>query len=164
MTLPLLRFYEGTGTDDRGRRLEDVWHFSDEQLEHVHDYIQWLFPLTERSAFNPGAPLVDEATIQKFRTDATLRSNLARSYERMREFYRDMQWVTPGNHNYLRLTRILKSLTLLGLGHRAADLFAWLEGVYAKHEDTIGPRTLAFWRAAAAAAQGADPSSLRSSG
>ena len=148
VTLSLLRFYEGTGTDDRGRRLDDVWRFSDEQLEDVHDYIQWLFPLTERSAFNPGAPIIDEATIQRFRTDEALQNNLERSYQRMREFYRDMQWVTPGNHNFLRLTRILKSLTLLGLGHRAEDLFSWLEDIYAQHEGTIGARTLAFWRGA----------------
>ncbi|HEY7236794.1 MAG TPA: opioid growth factor receptor-related protein [Gemmatimonadaceae bacterium] len=151
MTSPLVQFYEGIATDDRGRRLEDIWRFSDEELEDVHDYIQWLFPLTERSAFNPDAPILDEPTIQKFRTDAALRRQLERSYQRMREFYANLQWVTPGNHNYLRLTRILKSLTLLGLGERAAELLVWLEGIYAEHEGAIGPRTLAFWRAAVGA-------------
>src|SRR5690242_21526611 len=62
----LLGFYRGTSRDDRGRRIDEIWSFSHEQLEAVHDYIQWLFPLAERSAFNPGAPLLDEETIARF--------------------------------------------------------------------------------------------------
>src|SRR6476661_4163152 len=85
--MSLLGFYSGTGSDDRGRRLEDIWRFSHEELEDVHDYIQWLFPLAERSAFNPGAPVLDEATIQRFRTDETLRRNVERSLGVMLDFY-----------------------------------------------------------------------------
>ena len=63
----LIGFYSGKGTDDRGRRIDEIWSFSHEELEAVHDYIQWLFPLAERSAFNPGAPLLDDETIARFR-------------------------------------------------------------------------------------------------
>src|SRR5438874_20180 len=52
----LLRFYSGEGTDDRDRTIADIWCYSHNELEGVHDYIQWLFPLAERSAFNPAAP------------------------------------------------------------------------------------------------------------
>jgi|SRR5689334_9341048 len=164
--MALLEFYNGTGSDDRGRRIEDVWRFSRDELEDIHDYIQWLFPLAERSAFNPGAPLLDDTTIQRFRTDATLRGNMERSLRLMLAFYgleiagvsirrasnfaeRSANWLTPGNHNFLRLTRILKSLSLLGLGERAAQLLDCLEEVYAANEDTIGARTMGFWRRAA---------------
>ena len=161
--MSLLEFYSGAGSDDRGRRIEDIWRFSHAELEAIHDYIQWLFPLTERSAFNPGAPVLDDATIQRFKSDATLRANLERSLEVMLDFYgfarerdrivkspsfaeRSANWLTPGNHNFLRLTRILKSLTLLGLANRAAQLLACLEGVYAANERVIGARTISFWR------------------
>ena len=39
-------------------------------------------------------------------------------------------WLTPGNHNFLRITRILRSMTLLGLGKRGrTNLYdvAWTE-------------------------------------
>jgi hypothetical protein len=163
--MSLLEFYSGAGSDDRGRRIEDIWRFSHDELEAIHDYIQWLFPLTERSAFNPGAPLLDDATIQRFKSDATLRRNVERSLEVMLDFYgfardgdriiqgrsfaeRFANWLTPGNHNFLRLTRILKSLTLLGLEKHAAQLLECLEKVYTGDGSAIGARTMSFWRRA----------------
>jgi len=35
--------------------LHEIQHRPDEQLESIHDYIQWLFPLPERSGFNVAA-------------------------------------------------------------------------------------------------------------
>lgn len=144
----LLRFYAGVGTDHRGRTIEDIWSFSRDELEHVHDYIQWLFPLDEPSAFNPDAPLVDAETATRFRDDAELRGHLQVSLTMMRNFYfgGESTWVTPHNHNFLRLTRMLKSLTLLGLGDKATELLAQLETVYRAHPGTVGATTLAYWR------------------
>jgi len=161
----LLAFYSGEGKDGAGRRLDDIWRFSNAQLEENHDYIQWLFPLTERSAFNPDAPVLDAATIERFRADKSLRHNLDRSLEMMLGFYglelsgdrivrapsfagRSSNWLLPSNHNFLRLTRILKSVFLLGLEQRAAQLFACLEDLYAINKSVIGERTMAFWRRA----------------
>ncbi|HEY2378264.1 MAG TPA: opioid growth factor receptor-related protein [Gemmatimonadaceae bacterium] len=163
MNEAVIAFYSGTGQDATGRRLTDVWQFPHEELEDNHDYIQWLFPLTERSAFNPEAPILDDATIARFRSNDTLRRNLERSLEVMLDFYgleitgdriiraprfadRSMNWLTSFNHNFLRLTRILKSLSLLGLEQRAEQLFACLEGIYASHGRVIGERTMSFWR------------------
>jgi opioid growth factor receptor-like protein len=147
----LLQFYAGSGTDDRGRTLDDIWGFSREDLERVHDYIQWLFPLAEPSAFNPGAPLVDGETAARFRADAELRRRLECSLDVMLRFYFDdaaREWLTPHNHNFLRLTRILKSLTLLGAPDRAEELFLRLEEIHREHPSIIGARTLEYWRAA----------------
>src|SRR4051812_46639394 len=83
----LLRFYEGAGTDDRGRRIDEIWRFTNDELETVHDYIQWLFPLAERSAFNPGAPLLDDETIGEFAKNETLHRNVERSLRVMLDFY-----------------------------------------------------------------------------
>lgn len=162
----LIAFYAGKGTDDRGRRIDEIWSFSHEELESVHDYIQWLFPLMERSAFNPGAPLLDDETVAQFREDAALRGNLERSLRVMLDFYglaiagheiltvptfsaRSRIWLTPHNHNFLRLTRILKSLSLLGLHDRATQLLACLERVDQRRPGIISTETFEYWRAAA---------------
>ena len=163
--MALIAFYPGTGKDAEGRRLEDIWRFSHDELEANHDYIQWLFPLTERSAFNPRAPILDATMIERFRSDDMLKENLERSLGVMLDFYglevagdrivrsaafgeRSRNWLTPFNHNFLRLTRILKSLRLLGLGGRAKQLFACLEEVYSGYSAVIGDPTMSFWRRA----------------
>ena len=58
-------------------------------------------------------------------------------------------WLTPHNHNYLRITRILTSLGLLGLEDYARAFLAALAGVYAEYGSRIGPRTWEFWCRAA---------------
>ena len=51
-------FLAGKGKDHRSRGIEEILAFDDEHLEGVHDYIQWLFPLPESSAFNTFAPIL----------------------------------------------------------------------------------------------------------
>jgi len=58
-------------------------------------------------------------------------------------------WLNPGNHNFLRLTRILRALVLLGLGAEARALLAALEEVYRSGgAAAIGQRSRAFWQGA----------------
>jgi hypothetical protein len=56
---PILGFYSGVEPDHRGRYLHEIQKWPDDQLESVHDYIQWLFPLPERSGFNVSAPVLN---------------------------------------------------------------------------------------------------------
>ena len=37
------------GKDFKGRSLEDIWSFSDEEIENYHDFIQVVFPLNKAS-------------------------------------------------------------------------------------------------------------------
>src|ERR1043166_5517907 len=82
----LVDFYRGDATDTAGRLLKDVWTWGDDQLEYVHNYIQWLFPLPEPSQFNADAPLLTQADITAFQQDALLRANLQKSFERILAF------------------------------------------------------------------------------
>jgi hypothetical protein len=164
----LIAFYSGDGTDDRGRTLAEIWAWDDEQLEYVHDYVQWLFPLAEASMFNSSAPILTADDIKQFRGNPELRCNLRKSFQRILSFYgfvldetgavavispgpefsqHAMNWLTPNNHNFLRLTRIMKSMTLLGLPSCAQALLACLEDLYAGETGkSIGPRTMRYWR------------------
>jgi hypothetical protein len=134
----LVAFYRGEAADYQGRTLHDIWGWDDRRLEDRHDYIQVLFPLPEPSRFNARAPLLDGATIARFQTDDLIRENLLRSFRVMLRFYglrvdeqtgevveaenfaeRAPEWLFPEDHNHLRITRILKCLTLCGMGERA---------------------------------------------
>jgi hypothetical protein len=163
----IVEFYRGTAADYLGRRLEQIWQWDHDRLESVHNYIQVLFPNREPSQFNARAPLLDRAAIDAFHADPALRRNLAVSFEVVLRFYgleydaaagrvrrrpdfteRAANWITPYNHNYLRLTRILKCLVGLGLPEHARAFLDCLEAICAEHGKAIGLETLAYWRAA----------------
>ncbi len=162
MNSSLLDFYRG-GPDDEGRTLEEILAWPDEKLEAVHDFIQWLFPLPERSGANPDAPVLDATTINAFRASSDLQDRLRQSFLRMLRFYglvfaegavqraanftaRSLNWFCPGNHNHLRLTRMLRSLRLLGLEAESEALFHALSEIYRAQPGGITQRTYQFWK------------------
>jgi Opioid growth factor receptor (OGFr) conserved region len=165
----LTRFFAG-GTDDNGRTFDEILGWDDARLEMVHDYIQWIFPLPERSGANPGAPVLDAATIAAIRGNVEMLGRLRAAFLRMLAFYgfvlgddalvegprfaaASRNWLHAGNHNHLRLTRMLRSLRVLGLEHEARQFWDALRGLYEREsatgQRTITAETLAFWEQAA---------------
>ncbi|MGA9392022.1 MAG: opioid growth factor receptor-related protein, partial [Candidatus Sulfotelmatobacter sp.] len=61
---------------------------------------------------------------------------------------RAREWVSPFNHNYLRITRILKSLSLLGLEEEARAFLGCLSDIYSDRHQLIPPETFQYWKAA----------------
>jgi hypothetical protein len=166
-------FFAG-GRDHRGRTLDEILRFSDDDLERVHDYIQWLFPTVQPSAVNPRAPLVTRATVEAFASRSELRERLHLAFERMLSFYglrrvpgpggtlrieidesrfgdRARVWLLPGNHNHLRLTRIMESLAVLGSSTEARALRDCLtRDIYdGPGRNLITAETYEYWIAAA---------------
>jgi hypothetical protein len=165
--LNLVTFYRSESRDRWGRTLQEIWGWNDNRLEEQHDYIQVLFPLREASGFNRNAPLLDEAAIESFRSDETIQANLLRSFRVMLRFYgfrldettgevgetdhfaaRAREWLHPDDHNHLRITRILKCLTLCGLGDRAAAFLRRLETI--ADPSRVTAASLRYWRDAVA--------------
>lgn len=124
----LIAFLRGTGPDSQGRLHADILNFSDEELEEVHDYIQWLFPLREKSIAVPGSPVLEsEAMVELLRSDTEVRGHIMQALEWMKRFYAENDhWLEQGNHNHLRITRILKSVCLLGLRREAIDFYDFI--------------------------------------
>jgi Opioid growth factor receptor (OGFr) conserved region len=54
-------FLSGGAPDNEGRTLSDIQQWSDQRLEAVHDFIQWMFPLMEPIPVNPDAPVLDRS-------------------------------------------------------------------------------------------------------
>ncbi|TGZ81759.1 hypothetical protein EX30DRAFT_340624 [Ascodesmis nigricans] len=59
----------------------------DRDLEGLHDYIQWIFPLPERSVFNPWAPVVGEDVVGAFRGCEELREGVRDAVRRVVRFW-----------------------------------------------------------------------------
>ena len=169
-----MTFYRGNGRDHRGRSLSDIYGFDFYELEFNHDYIQWLFPLPEPSSASASAPLLSNDDIARFESDESLRKRLLQSFELMLSFFgleladagavgamsvrkaqhfdeRHRVWLHPGNHNFLRISRILRSLTLLGCSSYAAAFLECLEEIYVEKPKVIGDTTIGYWRRAVTA-------------
>lgn len=104
--------------------------------------------------FNPDAPVLDTTTIARIRSDPLLR----RSFDRWLSFCGitrtddGLSFDNPNphiwdrqNHNWLRITRVLRSLNLLGLPDEAQAFFALLATIRSK----IDPTTWKYWERAA---------------
>ena len=125
----------------------------------------------KKSRYNPGAPVLDANSIKIFRTSHALQKNLIAAFKCMLGFYgfslddkdkdninideassfnkRKGTWLKESNHNFLRITRILRSLSLLGLGHYAQAFLEALERLAKEESDgkVIGKVALTYWRA-----------------
>jgi hypothetical protein len=61
---------------------------------------------------------------------------------------RDSEWICPCDHNYLRITRILKCLMAFSLKQPALAFYACLEQIYQERSDLIGGETFSYWAGA----------------
>lgn len=166
----IVGFYLSQRPDSSGRMIEDIWSWDYQKLEYTHDYIQWLFPLKQKSRFNLKAPVLNDEVIRAFITNERLKIRLSESLKVMLRFYglqcnehgladieitksdeyqeRKSNWVEQKNHNYLRITRILTSLSILGLENYAQAFFKCLSQIYTEESKNIGSETYAYWKSA----------------
>ncbi len=161
----LVEFYRGVAPDTEGRMFADLWAFSDDEMESIHDFIQWMFPLREPSRFNPDAPLVTDADVETFRADPAMRHSLRRSFEKFLAFLglafeggkvvegpdfeaKGEVWRYP-NHNWLRITRVLASTRMLGLEDEGLAFFEFLRRLRDGGRSGIDPSTFRYWEGAA---------------
>lgn len=162
----LVDFYHGRANHPSGSTFDQVLGWTDDRLESQHDYIQWLFPLKTHSRFNPTAPIFTDAILSEFRSSSNLLGNMHRAYIRMLAFYglefdpssnsvqrasnfstRARIWLTLGNHNHLRITRILTSLRLTGLQAEANQFFAILQDINQNEgRGRIAPNSFQIWQ------------------
>lgn len=176
--IPLLvRFFDPDehARDGRGRRLLDILSWDDYKLEMSHDYIQMLFPLPEGSIFNPFAPVVTKEVRDAFLQRKDLRDSQLRAFDKILSFYglvavnkkasdgaaptvtvshgamwctNSGNWLTQFNHNHLRISRIIRSLRVLGSEEQAVALSEFLAS-FDEVKKRVGKRSLMYWERAA---------------
>jgi hypothetical protein len=147
--MPVLSFLEGRGTDGAGRRIEETLGFDDDYLERRHDFIQWLFPLSERSQAQPQSPILTAEEITAIRGSSVARANLDRAVSMMAGFYRRKDhWLRPRDHNHLRITRIISSLALLRSKEAAQEFLSVIEGRVEAAGNPVNSESRGYWRRA----------------
>lgn len=139
-----LLFYQGKIPAEPEGVYVDVihrqWSQDMDRLERNHNYIQWLFP-TREDGQNAHAQVLQAGEAAAIAADRDAMKRFFKSYQMMLHFYgltivnrgtgevgRGQNWerqlrnLNASRHNYLRITRILKSLGEMGLEHFQAPL------------------------------------------
>ena len=147
--MSLVNFLNGTGPDHQGRYLGDIWDFDDKAIEQTHDFIQWMFPLTEKSMSVPGVPVLSTNDIKAICTSEVARSNLEKSAQWYLGFLqRNDHWIKSYDHNHLRITRVIKSVRLL-TGNLIADAAKdKIFTILGERISIIQPKAVIFWKLA----------------
>jgi hypothetical protein len=151
-----LNFLLGKDFTASGYDYDQLHKWSNDAWENHHDFIQWLFPLNEPSAHNPNGPVLSKEDYDQIKASPELTNAIVKNYERFLKYagikrfqdgldffdYRKDFWETP-NHNWLRITRVLKSLNLCGLHDKTQEFWAFLK------DTPVTDGTKAYWEIAA---------------
>lgn len=163
MNTPYSDFYSGK-LNSKGLSIEKIWDFDFEELENRHDYIQWLFPSTDKSMFLD-VPDLNTKDIEKLKKFYAL--SIFRSFCFILKFYglvikvkkngmkiikddnyedRKNVWQTEYNHNYLRITRILKCLKLIGFERYSQAFLNCLLELYKENPKNFNDISISYWK------------------
>ena len=108
----IIKFLRHEGPDFKGRTLKDLWKFEASQIEHSHDVIQWLFPSDIPSKHHNQSPILTPEQVNTMWRDEIIRSSIITSSLFFDRFLTETtpDWVTPKNHNFLRITRVIRCM------------------------------------------------------
>ena len=135
------------GGDFKGRTLEDIWSFSDKEIEENHDFIQIVFPLNKPSqSVLHGYYLDSQDIVDQIKNNKKATNNIIKSSQWFFSFLkRNMYWNDQHDHNQLRITRVIECLRLL-VSDEEADNFYNNVLELIKDNNQVNMRTLNFWK------------------
>ena len=139
-------FLLGIEADFKGRMLQEIWDYSDIQIEGNHDFIQLIFPLNKKSQSSfHGFYLDSDQLVNELKENFQIKENILKSSKWFLSFLeRNSHWKSKYDHNQLRITRIIECLRLL-VGNDEADNF-YHSVLKLCFESRINKTTLEFWK------------------
>ena len=142
-----LKFLQNEEPDIYGRLLIDIWKFKNKDIENIHDYIQFIFPLDKpsQSVFH-NMYLKTNQEIYEIRTSKLAKSNIIKSARWFLLFLqKNSKWKNKYDHNHLRISRIIQCLRLLVYDNEADNFFNAILGLL-DIDSLINKETLEFWK------------------
>lgn len=146
----LFDFYSNGAKNLDGMSLEGMLNLSNFEFERHHRCVQWLFPLPEPSQHNKDAPLLDDETIEAMTKSDVCQANLKRCFLRFEKFLNETKdvWITSRNHNFLRITRVIRCCVLLDQPVLADLIYAVGLRAYWEFPKIVEAKTLEYWKEA----------------
>lgn len=128
----IINYLSGKGTDAYERTYRETLEWSDVDLERCHSQVQWVFPLHEESRHADVYPVLTPEIVDLAKKSPDILYNLVDAKRRFQDFFgigeqedrqKQRKWCRNGNHNLLRVTRIIRSLRLFGLDEEAREFY-----------------------------------------
>ena len=130
----IINFLRGIGTDYLGRTHAEILGCDDIKMEKCHSQIQQIFPLHEKSQMTQNDPIITPEIVEESKKYPEIKENFRKALDRMNRFYMvgiydidpdiyHEMWDDDYNHNFLRITRIIRSLRLFGLEEEAREFY-----------------------------------------
>tara|TARA_Y100000022_G_scaffold78268_1_gene67478 strand:- start:169 stop:615 length:447 start_codon:yes stop_codon:yes gene_type:complete len=145
-----LDFLSNGGTDFKGRTLESIWSFTDQQIESTHDFVQIIFPLDKpsQSTFH-GNYLDSNELVNKIKDSSTAKENILKSSKWYFSFLKRNIWLwnRKYDHNQLRITRAIECLRLLVSEDEADDFHKNVLEII-EDDNRVNETSLNFWQKA----------------
>ena len=134
------------GKDFKERTLQDIWSFSDSEIERRHDFIQVIFPLNKPSqAVFHQHYLDNQELVSQIKNNIEVTTNILKSSRWFFSFLeRNMHWNTQIDHNQLRITRVIECLRLLVSDEEADNFYNNILELI-KDNNQVNRRALNFW-------------------
>jgi hypothetical protein len=125
----IVSFLAGERGDHLGRSYQSMLDCDDKAMEECHDQIQWMFPLHEESNFGQTYPILTAEIVEECKKNPKIIENIEKALDRMSDFYginpanrgKQRAWCKEPNHNLLRITRIIRSVRMLGAEEKAKE-------------------------------------------
>lgn len=139
-------FLHNKEPDFKGRTIQDIWNYSDEEIERTHDFIQILFPLNKKSqSVFHGYYLDTDDLVQSLKDNEKVKKNILKSSEWFLSFLkRHDYWKSGYNHNQLRITRIIECLRLIVDDKSANEFYESIINICDSKK--INQKTLDYWK------------------
>lgn len=164
-----IKFYRNETPSKPNGELVDVihtkWFGNYDLLEMHHSYIQYLFPIREAGLNSSAQPLTRHEA-ETFRGDEEMLTRLLKSYDLMLDFFgmkvknantgeleRSAGYVdryknlNTSSHNYLRITRIMKCLGMMGFEHYKFQFLKFVVQEIFQHGEltNAGDSCIRYW-------------------
>lgn len=170
VTQGVLDFFLGNGKGSCAHLFDDiVTSYSEGDLERYHNFIQWLFPTHRKSNVVSNPPILNPEIIGAFNAVGAqgeqLRLSMRLGFVRMLRHYglqldgdgrvqrnqvtfddQSKKYLKLGNHNILRITRILSSLEALGQVQLAKAFYNFLDDYTQNECENLRPTFNQYWK------------------
>lgn len=142
----LREFLKNNETDIYHRYISEIWSFNDEQIETTHNFIQFLFPLTQPSKNSLNKIYINsDDLLYELKSDKKVRESIIYSSNWYFSFLeRNQHWQTYYDHNHLRISRVIESLNVI-VSKRQANRF-YKQVLDICIEELINDETKLIWK------------------
>jgi hypothetical protein len=154
----IMEFYIDEKRVSRLNKTYDEWVFdaTDNEWEHCHNHIQYLFPNTHSSVNAPAAYMTHLEFQNIFQCSDLLQGKMQLAFERFLAFlgfsglrvYNDKGKIHGTQHNTLRISRVLRALRLAGLDELSFKFLSKLLRMIRGNEIRVLPITEQEWKEA----------------